>query len=77
MLRWIRNRRQTDQASDSEQITPGQQAASAALRQARDALHQVRGLHPQVTETAARLRQRRAENHFAEAIRLALGGGHE
>lgn len=77
MLRWIRRCRRRTRGGDvpraAPAVTPGQEEAAAALHRAQQALHQVENLTPQVRATAERLKERRAENRFAESIWLTFG----
>ncbi|WP_431781691.1 DUF7620 family protein [Streptomyces chumphonensis] len=63
----IRRRRREQRA--------GQRAADAALTRAHLARAAAESCRPEVTHLAARLRQLRHQNHFAESIRAAMEGG--
>ncbi len=80
MRRWWRARRRPGSSHVSlERKTPkpsrGQRDAARALRRAECARDEARNRRAEVTETAARLREARRENHFAERFRMTLEGG--
>lgn len=56
-------------------MTPGQEAATAALGRAVADRGTGRELGPEVTAEASRMRRLREHNHFAEAIGQLYRGG--
>ncbi|MFF9215642.1 DUF7620 family protein [Streptomyces viridosporus] len=58
-------------------ITPGQQAASAALGRAEADRAQLRAQRSEVTAHAGWWRQKRKENHFAERVEMLYGGAEQ
>lgn len=72
---WLRRRSRVSLVRRAPRSTPGQRAAVAALHRAEQARDEALARADEVAETAERLRECRAENHFAERFRTALEGG--
>lgn len=71
---WLRRGRRVSLQRETPRPTPGQRDASQALHRAECARDLAMERAPQVTEAAARLREARTRNHFAEMFQHALEG---
>lgn len=77
MPRWVHQlfRLRRDCTLPERDVTPGQEAAEAALDRARADRQAGRERGPEVSAEASRLRHLREHNHFAEAIGQLYRGG--
>ena len=74
--RWLRKLKRPAVSLERQtpRPTPGQREAAQALQRAECARDLAAARACEVAEEAERLRQLRNRNHFAEAIRLSMGG---
>lgn len=76
---WKRCRPETSSRVSLQRKTPkpspGRRDAARALHRAECARDEALSRRAEVEETAARLREVRRENHFAERFRMTLEGG--
>lgn len=77
MLAWISRLLHRQPEPKARPVTPGQQAATAALDRAEADRDQLRAQRGEVKAHARTWRQRRKENHFSERIEMLYGGSEQ
>jgi hypothetical protein len=74
--RWIKRLRPNrEPVTPERQVTFGQRAASAALRESTEAHREIAAQATEAADLGRQLREIRERNHFAESMELLFRGG--